>query len=162
MISQNAFDAPVVRAEPETVPMPMAAEVAHVILRRVGKRPLTFRGVELCMAMSFTPGTPFWYEINIWRTEEQGFVLAIKTFYQSEDERDQSRAWATDSFDQVMDLLEDFDPARHMRPGLAADEPGLAPAEMVARALMQRARIEDARMQYGALVGEILHDLETG
>lgn len=151
------------------VPQPVAPEPADlgagraqsVTLRRMGKRPLAFEGVELCMAMSFVPGSPFWYEVNVFRTTEGGFVAAVKMFFSAENERDICRAWSCESFAQVMEVLEGYDAANDIRIDLPADETALALPELAAHALMLRARAEEARRQFASLVGEILFDLEA-
>lgn len=131
-----------------------------VTLKRGGARPLSFRGTELCMAMSFVPGAPNWYEIDVWRTVEQRFVLAIKQFFRDENEIDQVHAWEFESFDAVMAHLEAYDPAEDVRvdvdPGAAMSLP-----ELAAHAFALRARAEEARRQFRGLVGEILYDLEN-
>ena len=129
-------------------------------LRRVGARPLQFRGAELGMAMSFTPGLPYWFEINLFRTADGGFVTAIKTFYTSEDERDICRAMRSSSLDEALSQLEAYDPAHDVRVGAELGRSGLSSAELYGQALELQARIAGARQHYSALLGEFLYELD--
>ena len=155
-----AFQMQDAMSEPDQ--MPTAAPVAPVRIKRTGQRPLVFDGTELCMAMSYVPGAPSWYEINVYRSTGQKFVVAIRTFFRSEDERDRARAWEFDSFEQVMECLEGFDAAVDVRVDRFGDEAEMSAAELAAEGFGLRARVEAARAQYRGLVGEILHELEQG
>ncbi len=146
-------------AELSQQPAP-APEATAYRIPRTGQRPLAFDGSELCMAMSFIPGCAYWYEINIYRTTQQKFVVAVRQFFQSETERDRVRAWECDGFAEVLDSLEAYDAAQDVR--LSEAHPGDSPAELAGEAMMLKARVAAARAQYGGLVGEILHELEQG
>jgi len=135
--------------------MPMAYK-----LRRPGARPLSFRGTELGMAMSFSPDLPYWYEVNLYRTADQGFALAIRTFFQSEDEKDMVSAWSFESIGEAIDALEAYDPARDLRIGVDAGDPALTGPELAAHAMALRARTEEARRHFAGLVGEFLHQMD--
>ena len=145
----------------EGAPLAPADAPDAIRLKRVGARPLAFEGEELCMAMSFIPGMPMWFEINVWRTASGGFVTAVKQFHRDADRVDTCRAWEASSFEEVMSGLERFDPAQDME---MDPEPGrhASAAELSAAALAMRARIAEARRQYDGLVGEILFELENG
>jgi hypothetical protein len=145
--------------QPEPAPA-VQASAATVMVRRTGLRPLAFQGSELCMAMSFTPEASYWYEINIYRTAGQKFVVAVRLFFQSEDERDRVRAWEFETFEQVLDCLESYDAGADVRVDVFADDAGWCAAELAAQAFSLRARVAAARSQYSGLVGEILHELE--
>lgn len=140
-----------------------AAAEAHdmVRLKRIGARPLAFEGEELCMAMSFIPGMPMWFEINVWRTSKGGFVTAVKQFHRDDNRIDTCRAWECETFEQVMFSLENFDPVEDLEPAPELDSK-CSSAEIAAAALTLRARIAEARRQYDGILGEILHDLENG
>lgn len=149
-------------AEPAYGESPMAtSQAAEFTLKRVGARPMTFAGSELCMAMSFVPGAPYWYEINVYRTVDQKFVLAIKKFHKEEDQTDFCRAWSFDDFGALMQQMEQFDPAIDVPVDIAPDDPSLTGSEMAAHALALRAKAAEARRQYRSLVGEVLHELEA-
>ncbi len=139
-------------------PEPMALPTFRIM--RSGRRPLTFEGVELCMAMSFVPGSPFWYEINIYRTRAQKFVAAVRIFFASEDERDRVRVWECESFDDVLDALEGYDAAEEIRVDLFPGDRPMSPAELAGQGFALMARAGAARAQYAGLLGEILHELE--
>lgn len=141
-------------AAPQTMP-PMSYKIM-----RTGQRPLAFDGTELCMAMSFVPASPYWFEINIYRTAGQTFVAAVKTFFQAEDARDRARAWEFETFDEVMDALESFDAAAEMRVDTFLDDADLSAVELAAWGYALMAKAKAARDQYHGLLGEILHELD--
>jgi len=129
-------------------------------LSRPGKRPLTFHGSELAMAMSYTPELPYWYELNIYRTAEQKFVLALKLFFGSTDETDRSKAWEFDTLPEVFDTLESYDAADDVRIDCTAME-HLSAAELAARAYELGARVAAQRAHFGSIVGELFKELEA-
>jgi hypothetical protein len=129
-------------------------------LRRMGARPLVFRGVELGMAMSFAPDLPYWYEVNLYHTVEDDFVLAIRLFHQSEGRRDTVVAWRFDSLADAFDALEGYDAAQDVPVALSAADDGLAPADLAAHALDLRAQADARRQHFAGLVGEFLHQID--
>lgn len=158
--SYSAFMAAQQTAAAGPLPGVMGGAKSYNIPRR-GKRPLAFVGSELCMAMNFVAGCHSWYEINIYRTVEKSFVLAVRHFFRDEGEQDAVRAFECETFGEVMDKLEAYDAADDVRVMVYADDPGLSVPEMAAHALNLRAKAQSARIQFGALVGEILHELEA-
>lgn len=135
---------------------------AMIRLPRMGARPLVFQGVELGMAMSFTPDVPYWYEVNLYRRADGKFVLAIRQFFQSVDERNTVVASEHDTLDDAIDTLEGYDAGKDVRVTVSAMEPGLAAADFAAYALDLRARVDAARRHFSGLVGEFLHEIEAG
>lgn len=131
-----------------------------VRIRRTGARPLVFEGIELAMAMSFTPALPYWYEINLYRTNEQHFAVAIRLFYQSASEQDHVRAWECDSLDQALDKIANYDAAQDVRFAIDPAASNLAAAELAAMAMELRARIMSARAHFASLVGEFFYELD--
>lgn len=129
-------------------------------LRRMGARPLVFQGMELGMAMSFSPDLPYWYEINLYRTADSRFVLAVRLFHQSEDARDTVEAWTFDSLADAMDALEGYDAGKDVPVTVSATDPALSAADLAAHAMDLRARAEAARRHFGGLVGEFLHQMD--
>lgn len=127
---------------------------------RMGARPLVFQGVELGMAMSFSPAIPYWYEINLYRTSENRFVLAVRQFFQSEEERDAVTASEHDTIDDAMEALLAYDAGRDIRVTVSAMDPDLSAVDLAACALDLRARAEAARRHFGGLVGEFLHEID--
>jgi hypothetical protein len=128
-------------------------------IKCLGQRPLQFRGQELGMAMSFAPDLPYWYEINLFRTVDRSFVLTVKQFFQSADERDTVRAWTFTSLDDAIDKIESYDAADDLR--VALPRPGGQTAvDLAASALEFRAQAEAARNHFKGLVGEFLYELD--
>jgi hypothetical protein len=128
-------------------------------LRRPGARPIVFSGSELAMVMSFTPELPYWYELNIYRTDAQGFVLAIQQFFQSETEEDRCQAWEFESLVEVFDALESYDAAKDVK--IPMDANASTPAEMMAMALELRAQVAAARANFDGLLGELFAELDA-
>lgn len=146
-------------------PEPPAARVPAMVqaftLKRSGAKPLVIQGSELAMGMSFSPSAPSWYEINLYRTQDQRFVAAVKLFYRDADKADIGHAWEFDDFAAAVAHLEAFDPAADVRVEVDPDDAALSLPEMAAHALSLRAKAAEARRQYRTLLGEVLHDLET-
>jgi RPA family protein len=113
------------------------------------------------MAMSFTPGLPYWYEINIYRTSEQRFVLAIRLFHVAEDQKDTVDAWAFDTLHEVFDALEAHDAGRDVIADVDTVQAECPPGELAVRAWELRARIEAARHHFAGLVGELLAEIDA-
>lgn len=129
-------------------------------LPKPGGRPIVFNGAELAMAMSFTPSLPYWYEINLYHSEAQEFIVAIRKFFQSEDDADLVKSWSFVSVDAAIAHIEDYDPAIDiMIPEM--DIGAMAPAEMSAIALSLKADVEGVRNHYAGLVGELLMEMES-
>lgn len=148
-------------AERESAPMVVSGGPQGFTLRRTGRRPVFFEGVELCMAMSYVPGAAFWYEINIYRTVSDGFVVYVRLFSKKEQDTDLYRVFEAGSFEEVISFLEDYDAAEDVRIDVLADDQSAPLSELVVRALALRARIDDARRQFSALVGQILFDIDS-
>lgn len=161
----NAYGAaerrPPAYSESGMVVQPVQNAPQSFTLKCSGRRPVHFEGSELCMAMSYVPGAAFWYEVNLYRSVGDGFVAYIRLFSKSEDEPDLHRVFECASFDEVVSLLEEYDAANDVRIDVLADDESAPLPDLVVRAMGLRARIADARRQFGALVGQILFDLEV-
>lgn len=157
----NEHDAPeMAPAAAEVSEHPSTGEVEKFKLKITGRRPKQFQGTLLCSAMSFFPGPPQWYEINIYRVVSGKFIIEVKLFAKSDQERDFFRMHECNSFDEVVEFLENHDPAQDIDAGrLKIKDDSLAPAEIALAAIAMKLRIEDARRQFGTLVGEILYDV---
>jgi hypothetical protein len=131
-----------------------------VTVRRNGGRPLTFVGVELCSAMSYEPGTPLWYEINIYRSASRTYVASVKMFSKSEDERDRFSFYEADSIDEVMFWMEGYEPAHDVRADLPIDNTALPVIELGIKAAAASMKLAEARRQYRDLLGEVLFALD--
>jgi hypothetical protein len=142
---------------PETGGLGMAMSYR---IKRMGARPLVFQGTELAMAMSFTPELPYWYEINLFRTTDQHFVLAIKLFYQSANEKDTAQVWKYETIDQALDTLETYDAGQDVRVTVNPADTSLTAAELAAYAMDLSAKTKAARAHYAGLAGEFLHEIE--
>lgn len=140
---------------------PAIGNTADFRIARAGARPLRFSGSELAMAMSYTPELPYWYEINIYRTAERDFAVAIRLFHQAEDVKDTVEAWRCPSLEHAFDVIENYDAAQDVLVGMDVETVGKPAAELAAIATELKARIANARMHYQGLVGEILAELDA-
>lgn len=129
-------------------------------IKRVGGRPISFDGSELAMAMSFSPSLPYWYEINLYRTNDQRFVTTVRLFFVSDKEEDRVQGWIFDDLDEAIEKLIQYDAAADVYLGMGLDEAKAAPAELAAYALDLRAKVADYRRHYQSLIGEFLYELE--
>jgi hypothetical protein len=145
---------------PMVEPAAVAIADQFFTLRRSGGRPLSFAGVELCSAMSYEPGTPLWYEINVYRTASRTYVANVKMFSKSEDEKDRYAAHEADSFEEALYWLENYEPAGDIRADLPFDNPSVPVIELGIKAAVVSMKLSEARRQYRDLVGEVLYALE--
>lgn len=129
-------------------------------LPQPGGRPNVFQGSELAMAMSFTPGLPFWYELNLYRTSDQGFVVAIRRFFQSEEETDWVKSWVFSSPHEALGHLESYDASVDVRVADINLE-GSSPADLAAKALALKAEVDATRAHFAGLVGEMFAEIEA-
>lgn len=141
--------------------MQFTMTVPTIRIKRAGARPLIFEGIEMAMAMSFTPSLSYWYEINLYRTSDQRFVVAIRLFFQSEEEQDQVRAWEFDNLDQALEKIAQHDAAQDIKFSMDPANPSMAPAELAAMAMELRARIASARSHFASLMGEFFFELDA-
>ncbi|MEO1238071.1 MAG: hypothetical protein AAFW64_00120 [Pseudomonadota bacterium] len=110
--------------------------------------------------MSYTPSLPYWYEINLYHSETQEFIVAIRKFFQSQNEADQVKSWTFSSLDAAIAHVENYDAAVDVLiPEM--DLAAMAPAEMSAMALSLKADVEGVRHHYAGLVGELLMEMES-
>jgi hypothetical protein len=131
-----------------------------VTLRRTGERPLTFEGVEICSAMSYTSGTPLWYEINVYRTASESFVANVRMFTKSENDKDRFAAYEASSFDEALFWLESYNPAEDIRADLPLDSTEISVVELGLKAAAVRMRLSEARRQYRDLLGEVFYAID--
>ncbi|MCW2319059.1 hypothetical protein M2322_004628 [Rhodoblastus acidophilus] len=152
------------RPEPLSfAPPPASAPAAERIsLRSTGGRPRTFEGTLLCTSISFVAGNAFWYDISVYREVSGALVAAIKHYTRDEDGIDLFRVYDAADFEELTSVLENYEPAGDFDAStLGVDDPHISAGEVALRAAGLRLRIEEARRQYGDLVGEILYALET-
>jgi hypothetical protein len=131
-----------------------------MMLRRTGERPLAFEGVEVCSAMSYSPGTPLWYEINVYRTTAESFVANVRMFTKSENDKDRFSAYEASSFDEALFWLENYDPAEDIRADLPLDSGDVPVVELGLKAAAMKMKLSEARRQYRDLLGEVFYAVE--
>ncbi len=140
--------------------IPYVGALADYRLPQPGGRPNVFKGTELAMAMSFTAGLPYWYEINLYRTQEQTFVVAIRQFFTAGEKEDIVKSWPFNSVDEALAIIENYDAAADVAmPEIDFEK--TPPAELSSHAMMLKAEVEAARAHYAGLVGELLAEIES-
>ncbi len=130
-------------------------------IKRKGARPLRFDGTELAMSMSFVPEFPYWYEINMYRTTDYRYVVAIRLFHQSSESVDTVVASEHDSVDAAVQFIMTYDAAQDVQVPLHLDTMAENPASLAAASLDIMSRIHEMRMHYRNLVGEFLYEFEA-
>lgn len=139
-----------------------APPVHSFTLKQTGARPFEFSGTEICSAMSFVPGPPLWYEINVYQTTNRTFVVGVRMFTKSENESDVHRVMEAMSLEDVVGQLESYDPSFDIdASSLRIDDHSVSIAELSLAAITLRQRLEEARRQFKNLVGDILYELEN-
>ena len=130
-------------------------------LKRTGQRPYMFNGTELCNAMSYVPGTPFWYEINIYQNLNETFVVEIKMFTKSDNDREMFRVMEVSSLSDVFEKLENYQTAHDIEvPLVNFADTRKSVAEVGLQAAQIRLKMKEASRQFSDLVGQILFELE--
>lgn len=132
-------------------------------LKRTGIRPKTFEGTELCSAMSHETGTPFWYEVNIYRAKAGDYVVEVKFFNKKDGGRDCFKTFDAIDIEDLTDRLERYDPAEDIDPemwDIAID--GTSSAKIAIDAARLAMLTKEAKRQWNDLVGEILYEVSQG
>lgn len=140
--------------------IPPAAILPIVSLRRTGLRPLAFNGTTIVMASGISPDLPFWYELNVHRTDTDGFVSDIRLFGKPANSSDIFRVTEHDTLAEVFDLFEAYDSSADL--AATPDLPSTAShAALALHRASLRMRVNQITDHYRALVGGFLAKLET-
>jgi hypothetical protein len=132
-----------------------------IVLRRTGMRPFSVSARQLASAMSYQPGgAPFWYELNLFETEDGGHLIDIRRFDKGEGSSDLFRVIEVFGIESVMETLESFDPACDIVPKINL-EIARSTVELAIEAASLKLAMLESRRQFRELVGEILHALEV-
>jgi len=138
--------------------IPEGPEIFH--LRCTGSRSRIFSGTLMCSAISYVPGNAFWYEISLYSQVSGSYVVTVKRFTHDEEGIDLFRVFDADDMDSLVSALEDYEPADDFDGSqLGLDDMSASANEIALKAVGLRLKIEEARRQYGDLVGEILYQL---
>lgn len=137
-----------------------AAILPVVSLRRTGLRPLAFPGTTIVMVSGINPDLPFWYELNIHRTDTGSFVSDIRLFGKAANSSDVFRVAEHDTLAAVFNLFEAYDPSADL--AVVPDLPSTAShAALALYSACLRMRINQITDHYRALLGDFLAKLET-
>lgn len=159
MTVNNVLYTDMVEAVP---PVQSAPPASRFRIKRSGARPFQFEGTELYSTMSYMPGTPLWYEVNLYRTTDGTFVIDIRMFTKSTDEGDRFTVLTAQNVAEVQEALETYEPAFDVNPG--SFDPGAEDTPIADLALATarlRLRIAEARRQFRDLAGELLYKLDS-
>lgn len=129
-------------------------------VKRSGKKPLRFRGVQLAEATSWRLGSPLWHEIALYRRTRGDVVAAVTVFKKAAQERDVFRAESFGSLEEAALFLEGYDPTGDLTPGFDPDDPSLGAAQLALCAAGLRQRAEQTQRDYQALLGDLLYQLD--
>ncbi|MEM9707915.1 MAG: hypothetical protein AAF871_03930 [Pseudomonadota bacterium] len=154
---QNQMNA----AEQMGAELPLVGSATFFRLPQPGSRPNVFEGTELAMAMSFTPGLSYWYEINLYRKTDTGFAVAIRKFYVSEEFTDTVKSHCFETIDEAFNYIQNYDASEDLTvPGMEIEQG--SPAEIASMALSLKAEVQTARAHYSGLVGELFAEMASG
>jgi len=124
-------------------------------LRRSGQLPYIFQPLgEIGFATSYTPQLPFWYELNLWFSDEQKYVLNIRRFAKSDQERDSHIVKVASSTEEVLSAIESYDPLADITVSIDFSKP-MTLAEISLYGIELCGNIEIARKQYHDVVSEM-------
>ncbi|MEM9726410.1 MAG: hypothetical protein AAF909_13250 [Pseudomonadota bacterium] len=132
-----------------------------ITLRRSGQRALGFRGVVVANGMSFRVGTPFWYELNVFKTSASGYVADVRHFTKADGETDKFSVCVADTMEEVLDFFESYKPSHDVRAEFDLEDDSESASELAFKALALRLKIEEAKSQYESMVSEIFSQLEA-
>jgi len=132
-----------------------------IVLRQSGGKPLKIKAELLAEGSSRTVTSLGWHEIAIYRTEEDGIVVAIRSLRNGGAESCVHRARSFPDTDQAATWLEEFDPSFDLSADFDVADPRASAASVSLKAATLRDRTERLKRDYRCLVGEVLFRLET-
>jgi hypothetical protein len=133
----------------------VSGAMGEVTLRRNGARPISFTGSEIASSSSFSAGQSLWYQIHLYKTNENSFIAAIQMGAQSGLEHSSYSAYTCSNLEELVNVLENYDAAHDISANIDL-EGDISAAELALEAASLRLKIEEARRQYGEVVGEVL------
>ena len=130
-----------------------------VMLRRSGKAPYRFKGVKYASSTSYYCGSRLWYEVNIFTKSSGGFVLDLRVFKKSDEDKDLFKIESFDSMEDMFEFLENYDPTEDVSIFFDASEKSISTSDMTLKAVSLRQAIDEASRDYRSLVGDMLYQL---
>lgn len=138
-----------------------AAMLPAQSLRRTGQRPFTFDGSLVAMTCGVTPGLPFWYEINAYRTTAGSWVSDIRLFNKEDGRSDLFRVAEHDDVDALFDHFENYDPAGDIAPPGELIDGSASSAELALQTARLQMRIDRICDHYRGLLGDLLGRIDA-
>ncbi len=151
-----AMSIPVRRASERSIP---EAGSHRFTLRRSGARPLSFTGQQLGQRSGRRAGAARWHELNLFQMDDGRYVADIRALTQGGGAEDQFHVHVADTLDAAIAVFEHHDARQDVQAGFELDEPGRAPAELMALAAALRYRIAEAVSSYRGNVAVFLAEL---
>ncbi len=131
-------------------------------LRRSGSRPLSFAGQQLGFHSGRRAGAARWHELFLFQMEDGRYVANIRALCQfGGGVEDQYHVHVVDTLEQAIATFENHDARQDVLAGFDLDEPGRAPAELMALAAALRYRIAEAVSAYRGAVAVFLAALQA-
>lgn len=156
---------PTPQATPAPVPAAMDAEDTAwgegqlVTLRRTGKQPMRFRGVQIAEATSHSTHGQIWFEVNIWRKARAGFVADIRVFKKGAGEKDVFHVFTAETVDEVLAWLEGFNPTHEVLAEINTGDTIASTGQLTLRAVALRQQLDQVERDYRALIGDLFFEL---
>lgn len=158
--AEPPMPAPEIPAEEVSAPEIAAdSPLDWVTLRRSGKAPFRFKGKLFASSTSYYCGSRLWYEVNIFSKNSGGYVLDLRVFKKSDEDKDIFRVTSFDSMDDVFDYLENYDPTGDVAISFDASSVDTSTSDMTLKAVSLRQSIHEATKDYRSLVGDMLYEL---
>jgi hypothetical protein len=123
-----------------------------------GRRPLSFMGRRLAHHAGHA-GSALRHELELYRADDGRYVGGIRVHLSGAADRCYLRV--ADGLDEVLGFFESFDARADVPAGFEADDPALAPADVLLRAAALACRLADAQTQYDAALGSFLRGLDA-
>ncbi len=140
------------------VAAPAVAAIPQIILRRSGTKPYRFAGSVLAEANGYSSTCNLWHEINLYRHDDGGYVVNIRTFAKSASARDGFFVRRVDTMEDVLEVLEKHDAALDIKVSFSPSDQ-ITPATAMLKAVALRTSIDEAVRDYRALAGEVMYQL---
>ncbi|MEM7701916.1 MAG: hypothetical protein AAF251_08280 [Pseudomonadota bacterium] len=128
-------------------------------LKRTGQRPYEFKGRLLAMLSGISSHLPFWYEINIYQTDDM-LLCELKLFHKDADAADLFRVTEHFDMESVFNYLEGYDPSDDLDPCSEVADHSASSATLALNAARLQLRVNQLKRHYESVVGEILQALQ--
>lgn len=138
-----------------------------VTLRVSGGKPMHLRAELLAEGTSWTVGAPAWHEVALYQRGSGDCAMSLKVCRgpggdAPGGDSDLFYARIFPALDEALGWLQDFDPTADLGADIDASDRRISTTDIALRAAALRQRTDRVRLQYRALIGELLYRLDLG